>query len=131
MSDPSDALQAALVTALKAAQIAAGRIYDTVPTNPVFPYVQIGDDQVIGDDVECAEISAITTRIHVWSRAIGFPECKEICGAVRSALRATPLVLAGFTVAETRFEQTQYLRDPDGLTRHGVIEFTVTVTHDP
>lgn len=132
MSDPSLALQSALVTTLKASGGVgtAARVYDTVPEGAVFPYVQIGDDQIIGDDVDCAELSEVFTRIHVWSRAVGFPETKTIAGAIRARLRAVPLTLTGFTVTEVEFVQIQYLRDPDGLTRHAVIEIRFLIQHD-
>lgn len=132
MSDPGLALQGALVTALKATGgVGTGaRVYDDVPASPTFPYVQIGDDQVLGDDVECAELSEVFTRIHVWSRAVGFVETKTIAGAVRARIRATNFSLSGFTVKEVEFVQIQYLRDPDGQTRHAVIEIHFLIQHD-
>jgi hypothetical protein len=129
--DPSLALQGALVAALKAgAGVGVGtRVYDVVPSPATFPYIRVGDDQTVGDDVDCAELSEVTTRIHVWSRAVGYPEAKTIAGAVRSLLRSTSLTLTGFTVNECCHEQTQYLEDPDGLSRHAVIEFTFLIQH--
>jgi hypothetical protein len=136
VSDPALALQGAIVTELKATGgVGTGvRVYDEPPPPDIltFPYVQIGDDQVIGDDVECAELSEVFTRIHVWSRspAGGFVEAKTIATAIRARIRSTTFSLSGFTVDEVQFVQTQYLRDPDGITRHAVIEIRFFIQHD-
>lgn len=136
MSDPGLAIQTALVSALKAdGGVGTGdRIYDRVPDKDKleFPYVTVGDDQVIGDDVECGQQSEIFSRIHVWSRSPsgGFPEAKTIAGAIRTRLRATPPAPPGFIVLETLFVQTQALVDPDALTRHVVLEFRFFLQHD-
>jgi hypothetical protein len=129
MSDPSLALQIALVKALKDGTVAGGRIYDAIPKDAQFPYVTIGDDQVVGDDVECAEGSEVFVRIHGWSRTVGYTELKRIAAAIRAALRGATLTLSGFVVNEIEFVQTQYLQDPDGLTRHSVTQYRIIITH--
>lgn len=129
MSDPSLALQGALFKALRAAGVAAGQVFDKVPDDAEFPYVTIGDDQVIGDDDECQDASRVTSRIHGWSRAPGFPEVKAIAGSIRTAVMAASLAIDGFEIIATEFVQTQFLRDPDGLTSHSVTEFSFLITH--
>jgi len=137
-ADPSDALQAALVTALKGdpavSAIIADRVYDQVPPGAVFPYLVIGDDQVIADDLPDLPdgdepLSQVFARIHAWSRATGFPEVKDLAGKVRNALRGAALSLDGFRLDVRQHLQTRYLVDPDGLTRHAVVEFKFLVTH--
>jgi hypothetical protein len=39
-------------------------------------------------------------------------------------------VLDGFEVTVADFVQAQYLRDPDGKTRHAVIEFRFLISHN-
>lgn len=131
MSDPALLLQGALVAALKATGgIGTGaRVYDAVPDAPVFPYTRVGDTQVIGDDTDCGDESEVFIRIHAWSRAIGWPEVKSIAGNIRTRVKAAALTLSGFTVDVIEFVQTQYLEDPDGLTRHAVIEFRFEISH--
>lgn len=139
MSDPALELQKATVAALKAAGGVgtSDRVYDKVPAPPansppniLFPYIRVGDDQIIGDDAEnCADLSEVFQRIHVWSRAIGFPEAKTIAGAVRTRMKAATLTLSGFTVDVTEYLQTIHLEDPDGITMHSVVEFHYRITH--
>lgn len=133
MSDPSLALQGAVVAALKGnatlTALVGQRIYDSVPPAPVFPYVSLGDGQVLGDDTEdCGDGSEIHLQIDAWSRAVGYPEVKNIAEAIRSTLKVIP-TLAGFTVSVVEFVQKQDLRDTDGLTRHAAITFRYLITH--
>jgi hypothetical protein len=133
VSDPSYALQVAIFDALKADATLAGfigaRVYDSVPEGAAFPYVTVGDGQVVGDDNECADGSEVFFQCHAWSRATGYPEVKKIAAALRSALRSATLTLAGFDVGLVEFTQTQFLKDPDGLTSHAVVEFRFLITH--
>jgi hypothetical protein len=126
------ALQGEIVRILKAdAGIGTGdRVYDSVPRDREFPYVNIGEDQVLGDDAdECAEGSEIFVRIHAWSRAVGWPEVKAIGWNIRDRIRGAAFNMPGFSVDVIEFVQAQYLRDPDGQTRHAVIEFRFLVSH--
>lgn len=129
MSEPSLALQGAISTLLKAnagvAAIVGTRVYDAVPTNPVatFPYLTIGDDQVLPDIAQDYDGADVVMTIHGWSRGAGFPEVKGLGKAVNAALTDAALTITGFRIVEIIPEQIQYLRDPDGLTRHGVFVF--------
>lgn len=125
MSDPSLELQAALVATLKGVSpmIAEGRIYDQPPEMPPFPYVTLGDCQVLPDKAGCIDGVEVYPQIDVWSRAVGFPETKAIAAAVKAALDDQPLSLNGFAVVVFEHQSTHYLRDPDGLTRHAAIVF--------
>ncbi len=128
-ADPSLAVQVAIVTALKAAQVAGGRIYDRVPPNALLPYVTVGEGQTVGADNSCWDESEVTVQVHVWSEAVGWPEAKGIAGAVRRALRGG-LALEDFGNAATEFRSTRFLNDPDGITRHAVVEFLFEIDHD-
>jgi hypothetical protein len=134
-ADPALPLQDALIkmlrndSAIKA--LVDARVFDEppAPAAAVFPYVTLGDDQIIGDDAEdCGDGSEVFAHIHVWTRTPGFVKTKEISAAIRNVLKTYP-VLEGFEVTVVEFEQVQYLRDPDGKTRHGVLEFKFLISH--
>lgn len=130
MSDPHLEIQRAQVAALKVAPaVAGGRIRDRVDAAEAFPYVTVGDGETFGDDTDCFRASEVISRVHVWSRAVGWPEAKQIAGDVRTRL-AVDLVLTGFRVVDSEHVITRYLRDPDGLTSHAVVEFRYLVDHD-
>lgn len=127
MSDPSLALQDALIIALRtsgALPPAVGkRVYDDVPATPTFPYVSLGDGQVLPDKADCVDGTEIFPQIDVWSRTVGFVECKQIARAIVAKLDDQALDVAGFRVNVFELQDTQYLRDPDGKTRHAAITF--------
>lgn len=132
MSDPALALQGAIYALLNdPSPPLVQRVYDKVPANPVFPYVTIGEAQVIGDDTEdCGDLSEVIISIHAWSRAEGYPEVKRLAGAIRTTLRNASYSLSGFTVTVVEFQQARFLRDPDGLTSHAVVEFRYLIAHN-
>lgn len=127
MSDPSYALQVALVAALKAAgalpDVVGGRVYDAVPAGAAFPYVTLGQCQVLPDKAGCIDGVEVSLQVDAWSRAVGFGEVKTIGAAIVAALDDQALAVDGFNVTVFELESAQYLRDPDGLTRHGAITF--------
>jgi len=131
MSDPARLLQIAIYSILTdGSPQAIARVYDAVPPSPTFPYVTIGEVQVLGDDTEdCGDGSEVFVRVHAWSRAVGYPEVKDLAALVRLKLKTVP-VIAGFTVSLVQFQQTQFLRDPDGITSHAVVEFKYLITHN-
>lgn len=129
MSDPSLPLQATLVAMLKGniGTAVGNRVYDSPPANPQFPYVTLGDCQVLPDKADCIDGTECFPVIDVWSRAVGYPETKTIAAEVVSVLDDQPLTVAGFEVTVFELHNLQYLRDPDGLTHHASITFRALI----
>ena len=133
MSDPSLALQNAVEAALRASPVLAEamggrvRLYTLSPDdNAPFPYIVIGEDQVVGDETECAASSEAFTTVHVWSRveddvSASRAQAKAIAGLVRSTINEA-LTVGGFVVSACRFQQSRHLTDPDRRTAHSIVE---------
>ena len=125
MADPALALQKAVRDALRnSAPLTAligTRVYDRVPQGTAFPFVQIGEDFLLGDDTY-GDFTEATVTVHVYSRAVGKVEAKTIAGVIRDVL-AVQLRVAGFQTVEWRFLSTRSIPDRDGLTEHLVMEF--------
>lgn len=124
MSEPSLALQAAVVTALKGSAavgaICGDKIYDRVPETAQMPYVTItGDEQIIDDGNSCGDAWEVFWSAHVWSDAVGMPQAKQLGAAVRDAL--LDITLDGFTVVEATHRDSRYIKDPNPLVTHGII----------
>lgn len=129
MLDPSFPLQQTLVAALKNHVGGAGdRVYDSVPPNAKYPYVSLGDCQVLPDKSDCIDGVEVYPQIDVWSQAKGYEESKTIAAAVLLALDDQPIVVQGFNVVVFQVDAVHYLRDPDGLTRHAAITFRGILT---
>jgi hypothetical protein len=131
MSDPALPMLAAAVAALKAepslAAIISDRVFDRPPQRVIFPYIQIGNIQVIADDAECIDGFEVYIDVHGWSRTYGTPETRRICSAVHTALHEAAMSITPFSLVEIRHESTRVLDDPDGETSHGIVTFRALV----
>lgn len=139
MSDPSEAIQNAIESALRgsaAVKSAMGlttvRLYTLIAPvdaagNAPFPHIIIGEDQIIGDDIECGAASEVAVTVHVYARAATPAatrlQAKAIAGAVRTVLTAK-LTLVGHEMIDWTYETTRHLKDPDGLTAHSVVSLS-------
>ncbi len=121
-------LQAAIYAALTAANVAGGRVYDRVPESAAFPYVTIGDEQVLDAGNTCADGWDVYSDVHVWSRpdAGSKGEVKAIMSAAVRAVRAIE-ALPGFVVQSIELHSSVVARDPDGITEHGALTFRTLV----
>lgn len=142
MSDPSLAIQGALVAALKAdASLKAlvsdpVRVYDRVPENPTYPYLRVGPGQTTGDDNSCWNASEVFASVDVFSTEPGFPQCKRIAAHVRRVMKQEFVLndegsppAPAFLLVEAEFITDRFLDSPDGLTSHAVVEFRYLVDH--
>jgi hypothetical protein len=135
--DPAYPIQAAVYAALVASpdMIAAfggpPRIYDTVPLasdgsvdTGKFPYCVIGDDEILPGQInDNTDVSEIFVKVDVWSRpqvVVDNSEVKLIGGAVRAALDRS-IDIAGHGVITHAFHGARYMRQPDRITRLGVV----------
>ncbi len=93
--DPAEAFQRATFAALSSSQalqaLIGTRVYDRVEADPVtgeptFPFVTVSDAQVIDASAEGLEGSEVYQDVHVWSRAVGQVEAKQIADGVRDAM---------------------------------------------
>lgn len=128
-ADPAFALQVALVTLGKAnagvTALIGSRIWDAVPANPLFPYVTIGEADVHSEAASLGEFSETYANIHIWDRGsnspAGLARVKQIGDAWRTALLSTKLAPIGHQLVSQLPQRHHVMRDPDGLTAHGVL----------
>jgi hypothetical protein len=126
ISDPSLPLQKLIVSALKSGVPAVGgRVYDEVPSMPAFPYVRLGNCQAISEKTDCLEGAEVYLTIDAWSRMAGKVELKQIGAAIILALDDAALSDETVTINSCLLEDAQYLDDPDGITKHGVLTFHI------
>lgn len=99
------------------------RLFDDVPRSADFPYVVIGDDLESNWNTAAEEGSEHLLTVHVWSRAGGRKETKLVVDAVRAALDEASFTLTGQTLIGIRHQQSEFRRESDGQTWHGLIRF--------
>jgi len=126
------AMQTAIYTALTAdATLVAlvEGIYDDHPqdldaqASSAFPYVTIGDDIITPFASDDWSGGTILTQIDVWSRYAGRKEAKAILDRIRVVLDRATLSVTGYEFVTCDFAESFVDLDPDGETRHGVIQF--------
>lgn len=120
-------LQQAVYTALSSdntltSSLGAG-VFDDVPQDSGYPYVQIGEDVSLDYSTKDSVGSEVTLNLHVWSQGHGAKETKQIMDRVHTLLHDVSLSVTGYNFINGRFEFSDVLRDPDGITRHGVMRF--------
>lgn len=107
-------------------------IYDQVPQvddasdSSDFPYVVIGEWTTTENDTDTDTGFDTTLTIHTWSRQRDYQECQRVMFQVYNALhRYTGLTPTGYGVSGIHQEFSDLMRDPDGITRHGVQRFRI------
>jgi len=123
--------------------IVGTKIYDLVPEKQVngqtvadvtSPYISLGPATAISDDADCIDGLEVTFQVDVWSWGAGLAyssaQASQAAGEVRKALHDVDLPLTVNALVSIQHELTRILRDSDGQTNHGVIQFTAVIeTH--
>ena len=108
-------------------------VYDDVPQSgdpgdgSAFPYITIGEASHLEWDTDTELGADVTVTIHVWSRHRGRKEVKEIQGHIYRLLHRASLIISGYNLVGVDWIQSDSFMDADGLTRHGVQTFRITI----
>lgn len=130
MSIYAFACRKAVYTALMG--LCGGRVYADPPQLVTFPWIEIGDRQMIPDDTGGAIAGASDDGVsdffdlHVWGRN-GRKEVEDLFGEIHDRLHSKELTVTGRSSAISWVRNFRDLRDPDGKTIHGVV--TLEVIH--
>ena len=129
MSDGSFELQASVFTALNGINppLASGGVHAPAPQDNPLPYVEVGESDAVGADVQCRSGLEETITIHVWTAPGSFGPAKQIISKIRDTLHAKNLTVSGRSSAFAVVGSTRTFTDEDGESIHGVV--TLTVTH--
>lgn len=127
MSAASDPLQAAAYARLSE-ELDPVPVFDAVPQGQAFPYVSFGEDVVTPGPAVDVEDEEILLTLHAWSDYAGGREVRELLGRIKAALHDRPVTVAGFGAARCLFRHSTAFLQPDGVIRHGVIQFRARLT---
>mgnify|MGYP003639776546 FL=1 len=127
MSINQFALQTAVFSKLSTdsnlTSVLKAKVFDDIPENTDYPYVQLGEDTAIDYGTKDQTGSEVSVNVDVWSRYRGSLEAKNIMDRVHTLLHDSSLSVTGSNFINMRFEFSDIIRDPDGITRHGVMRF--------
>ena len=126
MTLPDAALQVGLYNALAGdadiALLVGDGVYDHVPADAAFPYIQFGDSQTLSDDAEGLDAAECFVDLHAWSRGPGRMEAKRLAAAMQ-AVCAGDIALEGHRIVERSSEGVRIFFEADGVTSHVVVSF--------
>tara|TARA_B100000780_G_C20923725_1_gene368076 strand:- start:249 stop:650 length:402 start_codon:yes stop_codon:yes gene_type:complete len=127
MSINQFALQTAIFSRLSTdnnlTAVLGAKVFDDIPENTSYPYVQLGEDTAIDYSTKDSTGSEVSVNLDVWSRYRGSLEAKNIMDRIHTLLHDSSLSVTGSNFINMRFEFSDIIRDPDGITRHGVMRF--------
>lgn len=127
MSEPSLALQklirARLYGSGELAAIMPGvNIIDSVGMPDRFPCIIIGEGQTVYGDFEGETFfDRAYATLHVWTAEPALSSVKSIAGIVHGTLQPRPWTVEGYRCTRLQVTSTRYLRDPDGMHAHGIV----------
>ena len=126
MSVGQFALQSAVYSALNVEAITTTLscgVYDEVVEGNSYPFITLGEETAIDYSTNNLVGAETTINIHIWSRYKGSKQTKQIMDKVHDLLHDVSLTVSGVNLINLRFEYSDIMRDPDGITRHGVMRF--------
>jgi hypothetical protein len=103
-------------------------VFDFVPDNQAYPYVTIGDTEFQDRGTKTFEIFDGQLTIHVWARpgSRGRAPVMDIMTAIYDLLQEHTFTgITGFNTINLRYEFSTVLVEPDRVTYHGVIRFSI------
>lgn len=111
-------------------------VYDQPPQsedgalNAPFPYVTIDDYKPNNNDTDTELAFDGQLQINVWSRHFGNKEASDIQKEIYDLLHRTQPAVVGYGVVDIQQQFAEVLKDPDGITRHGIQRFRVMIQLD-
>ncbi len=102
-------------------------VYDDVPQQSNYPYVQMGEETSVNNGTKTLDGVEHTLTMHIWSQYRGRREIKTIMKSVYDLLHNTAISVTGASLVNVRQEFSTTLAENDGITRHGVIRFRAVV----
>lgn len=113
--------------------VISATVYDDVPDLPEgmpdsnFPYVVVGDDTSRPWDTDDQLGEELTITLHIWSRYRGMKQVKDIMGEIYDVLHRGSPTATGMRIVDCLFEFADTFLEDDGITRHGVCRYRLTV----
>ena len=114
------------LTALLTTYAASPAVFTHVPQDlSTYPYVVLFEAGLDGDDNDCFLGFDGTLNIHSWTDQRDMAVIGNIQKAIYDVLHHAELVMTGYELVELHQEFSTILRDPDGITLHGVQRYRV------
>lgn len=126
-------IRRALVTALKTAGLAGGRVHGPYPpANPVWPFIMVGNSETAPLRAACLEGATFDVIVHTFDKGTDESGCAELNRLVASVLDGVGRPLTAPFPARIRrmvWLRSQIIRDTEEATAwHGLVTFQGSVS---
>jgi len=102
-------------------------VFDEVSESATYPFIALGEETSTDYSTKDLNGGETTINIHIWSQYKGAKQTKQIMDRIHDLLHDSNLSVTGFNLVNLRFEFSDIMRDPDGVTRHGVMRFRAII----
>lgn len=109
--------------------VPADNIVDRSSLPPLDPSIVLGEVQIVdeGDSIARDRLRVYST-VHIWKREESLSTVRQVGWGIRTALRRGHLDLGPeFQCADCFVASQRNLRDPDGMTTHGIVTIETLV----
>ncbi|MQW67864.1 DUF3168 domain-containing protein [Sinorhizobium medicae] len=103
--------------------VPAGHILDRSQRPIIDPSIILGEGLAVEDEDSLARDRwRVFSTLHIWKKEESLAGVRAIAWAIRMAIRPARLELGvDFHCADCRVSSVRYVRDPDGVTSHGIL----------
>lgn len=131
--DSSLYIRRALVSALKSAGLAGGRVYGPAPpANPTWPFIRVGSAETTPLQAQCLDGNTFDVTIHTFDKGADETGCSELNRAVARILDKRGRTLDApypATISRIRWQRSQIIRDTaEASAWHGLVSFSGSVS---
>lgn len=99
------AVHGALIADAPFTMLVGARLFDRPPADVAFPFVTLGDTEIVPDGAGSEGAAIHRLSFSVWSRATGRRETKEIMSALDAVLQDANLPLTGHVIVNFQLEE--------------------------
>lgn len=129
--NPTNAIQAFVVQTLLAdagvVAIVADRVWDDIPSEPIYPYCSFGPSYRNRDDVECIRADEYFLQVDCYSNSQGRrDQINDLTDAIEDALHEADGDLGAHALVSFNVVQVRVLDDADGK-KHGLVQIRARV----
>lgn len=120
------ALQKAIHAALTgnaSLMVAVSGVFDYVPAGTAYPYLTLGESQVVDESTATEKILRQTVTVQAYGQGKGRKPLDTIMAQVQASLDNAALTVEGFALISLRHQGSEIRLSADGATYHGRVRF--------
>ena len=100
-------------------------VFDGAPQDESMPFIDLGESNFVEYNSDGRDGFNVLITVHAWSNYAGRREAKEMLDAIYQALHRAELSVTGYNVASVDYVTSRTLKESDGATTHGIIQFRI------